>query len=77
MMKLENSVMDIAGEATAEEPLDDAPQRTKTPQQITVVAMPLTLYSEILEKLSEMPFKDVGKLMNQLSSLQPQKVEVR
>lgn len=46
------------------------------PETITVVAVPVDIFQDIVEVLQELPFKSVGKLLTRMGGLQAQQVEV-
>lgn len=51
------------------------PAPDKEAPRVTVVAVPLELFSQVIEVLSEMPYRNVGRLLAKLSSLKPQDVK--
>jgi hypothetical protein len=43
-------------------------------QQVTVVAVPVELFGDLVEVLQDMPYRTVGKLLNRLGQLKAQSV---
>lgn len=55
---------------------DITPLRPKK-QTAQAVVVPVDVWSEVLDVLQTLPYKDVGRLMIKCSQLPPQQVEVR